>query len=212
MFDSHSKADNRVNFRKNGKKLISFAYQALFVGKKKQPTQSKNELDKYFGDLAPSILIVKKWFTDFRCVVTSSKDAERERPIEVAPFEIIEEIHMVLAYRSLKVCAIMILEVVGIANGSAISIMNDHLNIRKLPVRWVSRLLTINHKRNGVPNSSALQNNHRFTRIHGRQPEVETMGFFSIVMLIVFWDTRGVLHQLPSKWNNNGRRILCQLI
>ena len=34
-------------------------------------------LDKYYGDSAPSISMVKKWFTEFRCGRTNTNDAER---------------------------------------------------------------------------------------------------------------------------------------
>ena len=61
------------------KKVISCARQALFFA-------GKNH--KYYGDSAPSISMVKKWFTEFRCGRTSTIDAER--PLEVAIPETIE--------------------------------------------------------------------------------------------------------------------------
>ena len=61
--------------------------------KKKNVNQTKEKLDKYYGDSAPSIAMVKKWFTDFRCGRTSTNDAEN-----------VEKIHdMVLADRRVKV-------------------------------------------------------------------------------------------------------------
>ena len=49
-------------------------------------------LDKYYGDSAPSISMVKKWFTDFRCGRTRTNDAERSgRPIEVSTPENVEK-------------------------------------------------------------------------------------------------------------------------
>ena len=94
--------------------------------------------------------MVKKWFTEFRC---GTADAERPgRPVEVSTPETIEKIHdMVLADRRLKVREIV--EVIGISHGSVVSILNDHLGMRKLSARWVPRLLTVDHKRNRVTTS-----------------------------------------------------------
>ena len=69
-------------------------------------TETKAKLDKYYGDSAPSISMVKKWFTEFRCGRTSTIDAERSggRPVEVALSETIEKIrNIVLADRRFKV-------------------------------------------------------------------------------------------------------------
>lgn len=32
----------------------------------KTTTETKERLDKYYGDTVPSILVVKKWFTEFQ--------------------------------------------------------------------------------------------------------------------------------------------------
>ncbi|XP_022822885.1 histone-lysine N-methyltransferase SETMAR-like [Spodoptera litura] len=118
--------------------------------RKKSITQTKAKLDKYYGDSAPSISMVKKWFTEFRCGRTSTEDAKRSgRPVEVSTSETAEKIHdMVLADRRLKVREIV--EAIGISHGSVVSILNDHLGMRKLSARWVPRLLTIDDKRKRV--------------------------------------------------------------
>jgi histone-lysine N-methyltransferase SETMAR len=155
--------------------------------RKKTITETKAKLDKYYGDSAPSISMVKKWFTEFRCGRTSTADAERPgRPVEVSTPETIEKIHdMVLADRRLKVREIV--EAIGISHGSVVSILNDHLGMRKLSARWVPRLLTVDHKRNRVTTSQeglALFNRnmedflHRFvtvdeTWIHHNTPETK---------------------------------------
>ena len=56
---------------------------------------------------------------------------------------------MVLADRRLKVRGI----VEGISHGSVVSILKDHLGMKKLSTRWLPRLLTIDHKRNRVTTS-----------------------------------------------------------
>lgn len=121
--------------------------------RKKTVNQTKEKLDKYYGDSAPSISMVKKWFTDFRCGRTSTNDAERSgRPIEVNTPENVEKIHdMVLADRRVKVREIV--DAIGISYGSVVSILNDQLGLRKLSARWVPRLLSIDHKRNRVTTS-----------------------------------------------------------
>ena len=118
--------------------------------RKKTIAQTKAKLDKYYGDSAPSLSMIKKWFTEFRCGRTSTENAERSgRPVEVSTPETIKKIHdMVLADRRLKVREIV--EAIGISHGSVVSILSDHLGMRKLSARWVPRLLTIDHKRNRV--------------------------------------------------------------
>ena len=116
-------------------------------------TETKTKLDKYYGDSAPSISMVRKWFTELRCGRTSTIDAERSgRPVEVAIPETIEKNrNMVLADRRLKVREIV--EAIGISHGSVVSILKDHLCMKKLSARWVPRLLIIDHKRNCVTTS-----------------------------------------------------------
>lgn len=47
-------------------------------------TLTKDKLDNYYGDYAPSILIVTKWFTEFRPGRTTS-DAERSHQTKKNP-------------------------------------------------------------------------------------------------------------------------------
>ena len=55
----------------------------IFCGKK-TITETEAKLVKYYGDSAPSISMVKKWFTELRCGRKSRIDAERSgRPVEV---------------------------------------------------------------------------------------------------------------------------------
>lgn len=179
---------------RNLKKMERSDFRVLikhYFLRKKSTTQTKAKLDKYCGDSGPSISMVKKWFTVFRCGLRSTEDAERSgRPIVVSTPEIIEKIHnMVLADRRLKVREIV--EAIGISYGSVVTILNDHLAMRKHSARWVPRLLTIDHKRKRVTTSQAclaLFNRnmneflHRFitvdeTWIHYNTPPPKTVGF-----------------------------------
>ncbi|QQP52895.1 Putative mariner transposase [Caligus rogercresseyi] len=155
------------------------------------------KLDKYYGDSAPSISMVKKWFTEFRCGRTSTIDAERSgRPVEVATPETIQKIHdMVLADRRLKVREIV--EAIGISHGSVVSILKDHLAMKKLSARWVPRLLTIDHKRNRVTTSMEClalfnRNKDEFFRRFVTKAKVGLSA--NKVMATLFWDARGVIH------------------
>lgn len=121
--------------------------------RKKTITETKEKLDKYYGDSAPSISMVKKWFTEFRCGRTSTSDAERSgRPKEVITPEIVDKIHeMILDDRRMKVRELA--HAVGISTERVHHILHEYLDMRKLSARWVPRLLTLDHKRNRVTTS-----------------------------------------------------------
>ncbi|GBP54687.1 Histone-lysine N-methyltransferase SETMAR [Eumeta japonica] len=121
--------------------------------RKKTITETKKKLDKYYGDSVPSISMVKKWFTEFRCGRTSTSDAERSgRPKEVITPEIVDKIHeMILDDRRMKVRELA--HAVGISTERVHHILHEYLDKRKLSARWVPRLLTLDHKRNRVTTS-----------------------------------------------------------
>lgn len=68
--------------------------------KGKTHQETKEKLDKHYGDSAPSIRTVYKWFQNFRSGHMGTSDAERSgRPVEVTTPEIIDKIHaMVMDY------------------------------------------------------------------------------------------------------------------
>lgn len=123
--------------------------------RKKTITETKQKLDKYYGDSAPSIKMIHKWFTDFRCGRTSTSDAERPgRPVEVTTPEMIAKIYdIVLNDRRVKVREIV--EIVGISDERVRNILHQHLDMKKLSARWVPRLLTVDQKRTRVTTSEA---------------------------------------------------------
>ena len=88
--------------------------------REKTITDTSVKLNKYYGDSAPSISMVKKWFTEFRYGRTMTIDAARSgRPIEVGIPEAIEKIrNMVLTDRRLKVRKIV--EAIDISHGSVV--------------------------------------------------------------------------------------------
>ncbi|GBP32815.1 Histone-lysine N-methyltransferase SETMAR [Eumeta japonica] len=180
---------------------------------KKTITETKEKLDKYYGDSAPSISMVKKWFTEFYCGRTSTSDAEHSgRPKEVITPQIVDKIHeMILDDRRMKVRELA--HAVGISTERVHHILHEYLDMRKLSARWVPRLLTLDHKRNRVTTSIL----RRFvtmdeTWIHHNTPETKEQSKQWVsrgergpkkakqslsankVMATVFWDARGVIH------------------
>ena len=98
-------------------------------------TQTKPKLDKYYGDSSPSIKMIQKWFTDFRCGHTSTTNTERSRrPNEVTTPKMVDKIHdTVLQDRRVKVREIA--EIVGISDERVRNILHAHLNMKKLSAR-----------------------------------------------------------------------------
>ena len=95
--------------------------------RKKTITETKERLDKYYGDSVPSISMVKKWFTEFRCGRTNTNDVERPgRPKDVVTPEIVDKIHgMILDDRRTKVREVA--EAVGISTERVHHILHEYL-------------------------------------------------------------------------------------
>jgi len=82
---------------------------------------------------------------------TSTCDVPRSGcPIEdAATPEIIDKVHdIVLTNRRVKVHELV--EATGISHGTVISILHEQLGMKELSARWLSRLLTVDHKRDRV--------------------------------------------------------------
>lgn len=118
--------------------------------KKKTVSETKKKLDKQYGDSAPSYGMIHKWYTEFRCGRTSTKDAERAgRPIQVTNPEMVNKIHdLVMDDRRIKIREIAY--IVKISKDRIAYILKEHLNMKKLSARWVPRLLSVDHKRKRV--------------------------------------------------------------
>ena len=114
--------------------------------KGKTPKETKEKLDKHYGESAPSDYMVKYWIAEFKRGRTSTSDEHRPgRPIEVTTPEMIEKIHdMILDDPKLKLRELA--EAVHISYGSVYNIMHEKLEARKLCSRWVPRSLTIDQK------------------------------------------------------------------
>ena len=79
--------------------------------KDKSPQETKEKLDKHYGDSAPSIRTVYKWFQNFRSGHMDTSDAERSgRPVSATTPEIIDKIHnMVMDDRRVRCMRLLVL-------------------------------------------------------------------------------------------------------
>ncbi|XP_018401684.1 PREDICTED: putative uncharacterized protein FLJ37770 [Cyphomyrmex costatus] len=111
------------------------------------PKEIKAEFDNVHSTSASAFATVYNWVNEFKLGRISTCYASRsERPIEAATPEIIDKVHdIVLTDRRGKVCELVV-EAIGISHGTVISILHEQLNMKKLSVKWVSRLLTVDHK------------------------------------------------------------------
>jgi hypothetical protein len=102
-----------------------------YFKKGKSPHETKEKLDKHYGESAPSIRKVYKWFQNFRSGCMSTNDAELSgRLVEATTPEIFDKIHMVMDDRRVKVREIA--SAVGISSEWVHNILHQHLNMRKL--------------------------------------------------------------------------------
>ena len=108
------------------------------------PKEIKAELNNVPSTSAPAFATVYNWVNEFKRGRISTCDAPRSgRPM--LP-EIIDKIHdIVLTDRQVKVH-----ELVEASHATVISILYEQLSMKKLSARWVSRLLTVDHKRDRV--------------------------------------------------------------
>ncbi|GFU41928.1 histone-lysine N-methyltransferase SETMAR [Trichonephila clavipes] len=120
------------------------------------PTQIKVELDSVYGDSTPSFTSVKVWAAEFKRGRKSLGDDKRSGRLNTATTdETIAKVHqMGLDNRRIKVREIA--EVMIMSKEHVCHILNQHLGIRKLSMRWVPCLLTLDQKHVRMNISNAL--------------------------------------------------------
>ena len=101
-----------------------------------------------YGYSSSSIATVKNWFNEFQCGRMLVFDEPHPGAPKMATTgDNVTKIHdLVLADRRLMVGEIA--ETVGISKDRVGHILHEILGMRKLSVRWVPRLLTLDNKRN----------------------------------------------------------------
>lgn len=119
----------------------------------KNTVQTEQWLEKCYGDSSPSKTTICRWFADFKRGRTDTNDAERSgRPNSAVVPENIKKIRkMILSDRKLKVSEIA--EASKISEGSVLTILHEHLGMRKLLSKWVPRVLTIDQKQQRIDDS-----------------------------------------------------------
>ncbi|KAM8716390.1 hypothetical protein ACLKA7_003293 [Drosophila subpalustris] len=95
------------------------------------------------------------WYSNFKRGRTSTEDSKRSgRPKEVIIPEIIRQVRqIVLTDRRVKLREIA--ETVEISTGSAVSILHDHLHMKKLNVKWVPHFLDFEQREKRVADSKS---------------------------------------------------------
>lgn len=108
--------------------------------------QAYQWLKKCYPGSAPSKSTIKKWMATFKSGNMSIQDGDRTGRTNIVVIqENIDKIHkIVLDDRKVKIREIA--AIVKISTGSVWTILNDHLQMKKLSARWVPRSLTLEQK------------------------------------------------------------------
>ena len=123
----------------------------------KNTVQVKQWLDKCYLNSALSETMVKKWYSDFKFNHTDTNDTECSGcPHSAVVLENNKKLHkLVLANHKLKLREIT--EELEISEGSVFAILHEHLSMRKLCLKWVLRLLTVDQKQHVNDSECCLQ-------------------------------------------------------
>ncbi|GBP21732.1 Putative uncharacterized protein FLJ37770 [Eumeta japonica] len=113
-----------------------------FVKKGKMPKEIFEDMVSVLQESAPSFSMVKKWARLFQQGRESCEDDPRPgRPVAVVTEENVRKIEkLVLADRRIKLWQIA--EEWQISKERVGEIIHEHMNIRKISARWVSKMLT----------------------------------------------------------------------
>lgn len=108
--------------------------------------QSHESLVKAFGDEAPSLATVNRWYHEFQQGRPTFEDEPRAgRPHEsVTPETILMVENLIRTHRNITYGEIQ--ESLEIGASSVNSILHDHLGVRKLASRWIPHLLKPDQK------------------------------------------------------------------
>ena len=115
------------------------------LSKEKNTVQAKQWLDKCYSDTARSETTVKRWYTDLKRGRTDTNDDEYSGHPNLAVVENTKKLNkVVLVDRKLMLREIA--EELKISEVSVFTIFHEHLSMRKLPSKWVLRLVTVDQK------------------------------------------------------------------
>ena len=119
----------------------------------KNTVEAKQQLDKRYGDSTPGKSAIIDWYAEFKRGRTNTDDGERtgHPKLAVVP-ENMKKVHkIVLSDRKLK--SHEIADTLKISEGNVFTILYESLEMRKLFLKWVPRLLTPDQKQKRVEDS-----------------------------------------------------------
>lgn len=184
----------------------------------KNTVQAREWLEKCYGESAPSKSTVTHWYAEFKRGRTSTADAKRTgRPNETTTPDNIQQIHRII-FKDRRVKVREIADILKISHGTVSSIINTHLDMKKIGALWVPRSITIDRKQEREDDSKRhlemYQRNpnlflNRFVTmgeawIHLHMPEDEepeqrrpkrqkTQESIGKVLVSIFWDAQGII-------------------
>ena len=121
----------KSQFSKQWKNLNFMCWKHCFL-MEKNSDQTKQWLDKSYSNSAPSETTVKRWYADFKRSCTDTNDTEHSaHPNSAVVLENTKKLYK-MVNRKLKLREIA--EELKISEGSAFTILHEHLSMRKL---WV---------------------------------------------------------------------------
>lgn len=109
-------------------------------------TDSHENLVKAFGDDAPSLRTVRRWFAEFKHGRQSFEDEPRSgRPREAVTPENVQRVRALIKEQR-NVTSLEIQNILDIGSAAVDSILHDHLGVRKVVSRWIPHLLSDDQK------------------------------------------------------------------
>lgn len=113
----------------------------------KNGVDAKQWLDRYYGKYAPAKSTIFTWYAEFKRGRSKTDDAPRSgRRKDAVNSDTIQQVQRAI----LADCRARVREIahqVQISQGSALTILNDHLKVKKLCAQWVPLELTTDQKK-----------------------------------------------------------------
>lgn len=108
--------------------------------RQKTISETRRSLMKYYGNAAPSLAMIHKWYGVFRSGHSSTAEQSRTgRPVEVSSPGMVSKIGRLISENQF-ITVRQLAKTVGISTGAVVSITHRHLNLRKLhDDRWIPR-------------------------------------------------------------------------
>lgn len=113
----------------------------------KNTVDAKKWFDEYYGEFAPAKSTICSWYAEFKrgrlCTEDAPRPGRRKDAVNAATIEQVER--LILADCRARVREIA--HQVHISQGSTLTILHDHLKVKKLYAQWVPLALTTEQKK-----------------------------------------------------------------